>query len=46
MEIVERDHVVEHFASNATDPALGDSVLPRTSHAGSDWLEVTALQEL
>ena len=35
MPFVENNHVVEQVSAAATDPTLGDAVLPRTSETGS-----------
>ena len=41
--LIQDDYVVEQISSTAADPALGDTVLPRTSEAGSLWLDAQRL---
>jgi hypothetical protein len=41
--LIQDDYVVEQIPSTAADPALGDTVLPRTSEAGSLWLDAQRL---
>ena len=43
MPRIEHDHVVEQIATAVADPALSDTVLPRTPEAGSLGLDTKAL---
>ena len=43
MPFIENDHMVEQIAAAVADPTLGNAVLPRTSEAGSLWLDAEAL---
>jgi len=43
MPFIENNHMVKQIAAAATDPALGDTVLPRTSEAGSRGMDAEAL---
>src|ERR1017187_127138 len=36
MALIQRDHVVEQVAAGASDPTLGDAILPGTSNRGTD----------
>ena len=42
MAFIEHDHMVEQVSSTATNPTFGDTVLPRTSEAGSFGLDAEA----
>jgi hypothetical protein len=44
MLFVEHDHVIEHLATAAADPGLGDTVLPRTAIRRADWVHAHAAQ--
>jgi hypothetical protein len=44
MSLIQDDHMIEQITAAVTDPALGDTVLPRTSEAGSFWLDAKGLQ--
>lgn len=44
MPLVQDDHMIEQITAAVTDPALGDTVLPRTSEAGSFGLDAESLQ--
>jgi hypothetical protein len=37
--LVDHDHVVKQLATNGADPALRDSVLPRTSMGRPLWVD-------
>ncbi len=39
MSLVERNHVIKQVAAAATDPTLGNTILPRTANRSSDCLE-------
>jgi hypothetical protein len=43
MPLIDHVYVVEQFSSAATNPSLGDSVLPRTPEAGTLGLDAEAL---
>src|ERR1035438_5617050 len=36
MALIQRDHVVEQVAAAASDPTLGDTILPGTPNRGTD----------
>src|SRR5664279_5036238 len=36
MSLIQRDHVVEQLAAAASDPTLGDPILPGTPNRGTD----------
>src|ERR1035441_10398372 len=36
MALIQRDHVVEQVAATASDPTLGDPILPGTPNRGTD----------
>src|ERR1022692_2967116 len=36
MSLIQRDHVVEQVAAAASDPMLGDTILPGTPNRGTD----------
>src|ERR1039458_6725184 len=44
MPLVQDDQMIEQITATVTDPALGDTVLPWTSEAGSFWLDAEGLQ--
>lgn len=44
--IVQRDHVIKHFAANTADPALRHAVLPRAPNAGANGFQGTGLEKL
>ena len=46
MPLAEDDHVVEQISAAISDPTLGDTVLPRTTEAGSLRLDADALHSL
>jgi hypothetical protein len=46
MFLVERDDVVRDFAPAASDPSLGDSILPRRSHSLRFGFRPVALMKL
>jgi hypothetical protein len=43
MPFIHNDHMVQQIASTAADPTLGNTILPRTSEAGSLGLNAEAL---
>src|ERR1022692_3243308 len=40
MALIQRDHVVEQVAAAASDPTLGDTILPGTPNRGTDRCHV------
>jgi hypothetical protein len=40
MTLIQRDHVVEQVAAAASDPTLGDAILPGTPNRGTDRCHV------
>jgi hypothetical protein len=43
---MQRNDVVEQFATNAAHPPFGSSVLPGTTEGRANRLEITRLQEV
>jgi hypothetical protein len=46
MLLIQRYYVVQHLAATASNPALGDSVLPRAPDARANRFHTARLQEL
>ena len=42
MTFIQHDHMVEQISAAVADPALPNAILPRTSEAGSLWLDAEA----
>ena len=46
MTLIENDHMVKQIPTAVTDPAFSNTILPRTSEAGSFRLNAEALQRV
>jgi hypothetical protein len=44
--LMQDDHVIEQFSAYATDPPLGNSILPWASECGSPRLDSKALDRV